>query len=147
MESIIRALVVYLVLLIVFRFSGKRSLSETTSFDLILLLIISETIQQALIDGDNSITNALLLVLTLVGADVVLSLVKQKSSFVERWVDGMPLVVVKDGAMIKDRADRERIDESDILEAARELHGLERLDDVKYAVLERGGNITIVPKK
>ena len=147
MESIIRALVVYLVLLIVFRFSGKRSLSETTSFDLILLLIISETIQQALVDGDNSITNALLLVLTLVGADVVLSLVKQKSSFVERWVDGMPLVVVKDGAMIKDRADHERIDESDILEAARELQGLERLDDVKYAVLERGGNITIVPKK
>ena len=60
MDSVIRGLVVYLVLLIVFRFSGKRTLAQTTTFDLVLLLIISETIQQALLDNDNSMTNGLL---------------------------------------------------------------------------------------
>ena len=146
MESIIRGLVVYSFLLIVFRLSGKRSLSETSSFDLVLLLIISETVQQALVDSDHSLVNAALLVLTLVGADVLLSVLKQSSKAVERWVDGVPVIILKDGQMLKDRADRERVDEADILEAAREQRGLERLDQIKYAVLERGGQISVVAK-
>jgi uncharacterized membrane protein YcaP (DUF421 family) len=146
MESIIRGLVVYFFLLIVFRLSGKRSLSETSSFDLVLLLIISETVQQALVDSDHSLVNAALLVLTLVGADVLLSVLKQSSKGVERWVDGVPVIILKDGQMLKDRADRERVDEADILEAAREQRGLERLDQIKYAVLERGGQISVVAK-
>jgi uncharacterized membrane protein YcaP (DUF421 family) len=146
MESIIRGLVVYFFPLIVFRLSGKRSLSETSSFDLVLLLIISETVQQALVDSDHSLVNAALLVLTLVGADVLLSVLKQSSKGVERWVDGVPVIILKDGQMLKDRADRERVDEADILEAAREQRGLERLDQIKYAVLERGGQISVVAK-
>jgi uncharacterized membrane protein YcaP (DUF421 family) len=144
MESIVRGLAVYLFVLIVFRFAGKRSLSEASSFDLVLLLIISETVQQALVDSDNSLTNALLLVLTLVGADVVLSVVKQRHPRVERLLDGVPVIVMKDGKLLHDRANRERIDEEDILEAAREQRGLERLDQIKFAVLERGGKITVI---
>lgn len=146
MESIVRGLAIYVILLIVFRLAGKRTLSETSSFDLILLLIISETVQQALIDSDNSIVNAALLVLTLVGADVLLSLVKQRQPWVEQLLDGTPVIVMKDGVLLKDRADRERIDEQDILEAAREQRGLERLDQIKFAVLERGGKITVIAK-
>jgi uncharacterized membrane protein YcaP (DUF421 family) len=146
MESIVRGLVIYTILLVVFRLAGKRTLSETSSFDLILLLIISETVQQALIDSDNSITNAALLVLTLVGADVLLSILKQRVPSIERLLDGSPVIVMQDGVLLHDRADRERIDEQDILEAAREQRGLERLDQIKFAVLERGGKITVIAR-
>jgi uncharacterized membrane protein YcaP (DUF421 family) len=145
MDSVIRGLIVYIVLLLIFRLSGKRILSQTTTFDMVLLLIISETIQQALIDTDNSVTNGLILVLTLVGADIGLSLLKQRSPAFDRLMEGAPLIILEDGRAIKERMDKERVDEEDILEAARKLQGLERLEQIKYAVLERNGDITIVP--
>ena len=92
-------------------------------------------------------TNGALLVLTLVGLDILLSLVKQWSPAADAWIDGLPIVVARDGQLLKDRMNRERVDEADILEAARELQGLEGLDQIQYAVLEKGGKITIVPKQ
>jgi len=145
MESVIRGLVVYFFLLVVFRISGKRTISEATSFELVLLLIISETTQQAMVDSDHSITNAFLLIVTLIGTSIVLSVLKHKVPSLERWLEGLPFVLVEGGKMHKDRMGKARIDESDILEAARKLEGLERLEQVKYAVVERGGEITIVP--
>ena len=64
----------------------------------------------------------------------------------DRAIEGLPLVIVDNGILLTDRIKRERLDESEILAAARELHGLERMDDIKYAVLERSGGITIIPK-
>jgi uncharacterized membrane protein YcaP (DUF421 family) len=145
MESVVRALLVYIFLLLVFRISGKRTLSQATNFDLVLLLIISETVQQAMVDDDHSLTNGMLLILTLVGASIGLSLLKQRFPRVDAIIDGVPLVIVADGRLLHDRMDRERVDEGDLLEAARQAHGLERLDQIKYAVLERNGEITIVP--
>jgi uncharacterized membrane protein YcaP (DUF421 family) len=146
MESVVRGLVTYLFLLVVFRVAGKRTLSETSSFDLVLLLIISETTQQAMVNNDHSLTNGAILVLTLVGVDILLSLIKQSLPAVEVWMDGMPVVIVRDGQPLKDRMNRERVDEADILEAARKRMGLESLEQIKYAVLEKGGDITIVPR-
>ena len=146
MESVIRGLLVYFFLLIVFRISGKQTLSETSNFDLVLLLIISETTQQAMVDNDHSMTNAALLILTLVGAAVLLSVIKQWSPTVDRWIDGMAVVLIKEGKLEHQRMNRERVDENDILEAAREQQGLESIGQIKFAVLERGGKITVVPK-
>jgi uncharacterized membrane protein YcaP (DUF421 family) len=146
MASIIRALGTYLFLLLVFRSTGKRSLAEITSFDAVLLLIISEAIQQALIDTDNSMTNAFLIVLTLVGADLVLQKMALHSERVDKLLNGAPLVLVEEGKVLHDRMKNVRVSEDDIMEAARAAHGLERLDQVKYAVLERSGGITVVPR-
>jgi uncharacterized membrane protein YcaP (DUF421 family) len=146
MEAIIRAAVVYLFLLLIFRISGKRTLAETSSFDLVLLLIISETTQQAMVDSDHSMTNAALLILTLVGLDVLLSFIKQWFPTAEAWLDGLPLIILRDGKPIQSRMNRERVDEADILEAAREKFGIEQIEDVKYAVLEKHGDITIIPQ-
>lgn len=146
MESVIRGLLVYFFLLIVFRISGKRTLSEASTFDLVLLLIISETTQQAMVDNDHSMTNAAILILTLVGSSVAMSLVKQWSPAVDRWMEGVPLIVVKDGKLLHDAMNQERVDENDILEAARELQGLESVSQIRYAVLERDGKITIIPQ-
>jgi uncharacterized membrane protein YcaP (DUF421 family) len=146
MESVVRGLITYLFLLVVFRVAGKRTLSETTNFDLVLLLIISETTQQAMVNDDHSMTNGAILILTLVAVDIGLSLLKQSSPAAEKWLDGTPLVIVKDGRPLKDRMDQERVDEEDVLEAAREQEGLESLDQIKFAVLERSGRISVVPK-
>ena len=147
MDSILRGAVVYLILLVLFRISGKRSLAQITTFDFVLLLIIAEAIQQAMIGEDNSMANAFLVVLTLLGLDVGMSLLKQRSPTIDRWLDDVPLVIVEDGRPLKNRMDKERVDEADILSAARELQGLERMDQIKYAVLERSGGITIIPKQ
>jgi uncharacterized membrane protein YcaP (DUF421 family) len=146
MESVIRAAVVYVVLLILFRIAGKRALTEVTSFDLVLLLIISEATQQAMIDNDNSMTNAFLLVTTLIFLNIVFSLIAHRWKGFEKLVEDVPLVILKDGKPIREYLDKERVDEGEILEAARANEGLERLDQIKYAILERTGQITIVPK-
>lgn len=146
MDSVLRALVVYGFLLVVFRAAGKRSVAEITTFDFVLLLIISEAVQEALIDGDASMTNAFVLILTLVGADILISVLKQRWRGFDRIVDGSPLVVMADGELLHERMRKARVDEADILSAARATHGLERLDQIKFAVLERNGGISIVPK-
>lgn len=145
MESIIRAVCVYVFLLIVFRIAGKRTLSEISTFDLVLLLIISETTQQAMVGDDPSMTNAALLILTLVGGEIVLSSLKQWIPKLDAILEPTPVVLAKDGKLYTDRMNRERVDTSDVLEAARSQLGLERLDQIKAAVLEKGGTISIIP--
>ena len=147
MQSVVRAAVVYLMLLLVFRVSGNRSIGQITAFDFVLLLIISEAIQQAMITTDYSVTNAFLIVVTLVGLDIMMSLWKQKSERVARILDGVPVLVVENGRIHQDRMQKERVDESDILAAAREKHGLERMDQIKHAIVEASGGITIVPNR
>ena len=146
MDSILRGVIVYLFLLIVFRIAGKRTLSEATAFDLVLLLIISETTQQAMVDNDHSMTNGALLVLTLVGTDILLSLLKQRLPFLDPILDGTAVILMRDGQVLEDRLTRERVDKNEILEAARIQLGIESLDEVKLAVLERGGDISIIPR-
>ena len=147
MQSVFRATAVYLFLLLVFRVSGNRSIGQITAFDFVLLLIISEAIQQAMITSDYSVTNAFLLVVTLVGLDIMMSLWKQRSQRVAKILDGVPVVVVEDGKLHHERMKKERVDEEDILTAARELHGLERMDQIKHAVVEASGGISIVPQR
>src|SRR5688500_886910 len=109
MDTVIRGVTIYLVLLLIFRISGKRSLAQTTPFDLVLTLIISEAIQQALLDSDNSMTNGVLLVFTLVGFDILLSLVKQRSERIAKLLEGTPVIVVEEGKQHPVYMERERI--------------------------------------
>jgi len=145
MESVLRGLVVYLFLLVVFRISGKRTLSQTTTFDLVLLLIISETTQQAMVDSDHSITNGFLLITTLVGTSILLGFLKQKFPKLDLLLEGQPMLIVNKGQLVREVMDKAHVDEEDILNAARANHGLERMSQIKYAILERDGNISIVP--
>lgn len=146
MDSVLRAVAIYVILLVIFRISGKRSLAQITTFDFVLLLIIGEATQQALLGEDFSMTNAFVVIVTLVGVDIGLSLLKGRSKTLERVMDDLPLVIVEDGRPLQARMDKARIDQSDVLTAARELQGLERMDQIKYAVLERNGGISIIPR-
>lgn len=146
MDSVIRAAVVYLVLLVLFRLAGKRALSETTTFDLVLLLIISEAVQQAMIDGDDSMTNALVVVTTLVGMNIFIGWLACRYRAFNRLVENVPLVIVENGKPLRDHMRKSHVEDADVMTAARENHGIERMDQIKYAVLERSGGISIIPK-
>lgn len=147
MDSVIRAMAIYVILLVIFRVSGKRSLAQITTFDFVLLLVVSEATQQAMLGDDFSMTNATLAILTLVGLDVVLSIMQHRFPRLGMLVDSVPLVLVSDGEVQQERMDKLRISEGDILEAARDKQGLERMEQIKYAVLERTGAISIVPRQ
>mgnify|MGYP001124158055 CR=1 FL=1 len=145
MDAVFRASIMYLFLLIIFRITGKRTLGQSTTFDFVLLLIIGEATQQALLGNDFSLTNAVIVITTLVLIDVGIAFWKQRSQTMDKLLDGMPLVIVDNGEPLKERMDRVRIDEEDILSAARRTQGLERMEQIKYAVLERSGDISIIP--
>jgi uncharacterized membrane protein YcaP (DUF421 family) len=147
MDLVIRGIAVYLFLLVIFRISGKRSLRNATTFDFVLLLIVAETTQQALVGDDASVTGAALLIVVLVGTDILLSLVKRWSPRMDRLLEGQPLVILRNGVPLRERMHVERVDEEDILSAARVTQGLERLEQIKRAVLERNGAISIVPRR
>lgn len=146
MDTVIRGVFIYMFLLVVFRISGKRTLASISTFDFVLVLILSETVQQGLIEADSSITNAVLLVLTLGGIDILFSELKARFPKLARLIDSTPVVVVKDGQILPRPMKKERVDEADILTAAREQQGISRLDEIAYAIVEETGHISIVPK-
>ena len=147
MDAVLRAFAIYLFLMVIFRIAGKRSLAQITTFDFVLLLVIGEATQQALLGNDFSMTNGAIAIVTLIGLDIGFSLLQQRFPGIGPWIDDVPLLLVEDGKMLRKRMDKSRISEADILHAARTSQGLERMDQIKYAVLERTGEISIIPKQ
>ena len=145
MDSVLRSAAVYLFVLIVFRISGKRSMSQITTFDFILLLIIGEATQQALLGNDFSIINAWVVIGTLITLELMFSKVEGTWPAFGRVVGSLPVVVVENGKLLEARAKQEGVTMAEILEAGREKHGLERLEQFKYAILERHGGISVIP--
>ncbi|MGL6244474.1 DUF421 domain-containing protein [Pseudomonas sp.] len=145
MDSVLRAVAIYLVLMVLFKIAGRRSLAELTTFDLVLLMVIGEATQQALLGDDFSLTNAVLVIVTLIAIDVGFSLVKQRSSWFSRLVDGGPTVIVENGHLLRKRMHHARLVEEDILEAARSSQGVLSIDQIKFAIIERNGKISVIP--
>lgn len=147
MDPVLRSLAIYTFLLVVFRLAGKRTLADITPFDLVLLLIIGEATSQGLLGDEHSVTNAVVVVTTLVVVDVLVSLAKQHVPALARVTEGVPLLLVDDGELLHERMDRARVDEHDLLEAARTSQGIGSLAEIRYAVLERNGVISIIPRR
>jgi len=147
MESVLRGIAIYFVLLLVTRLSGRRTLAQVTPFDFVLLLIVAETTQQALLGDDFSITNAMISIVTLFVADILLSHLKQRSGRAAAILDGTPVVLISEGKVDAEALRRSRIGLDDILESARQQHGLARLDQIEHVVLEVGGSLSIIPKQ
>jgi uncharacterized membrane protein YcaP (DUF421 family) len=145
MDSVIKATVVYFTLWAIIRVSGRRTLGEMTAFDFVLFMIIGGSTQRAITGQDYSLTNALLLVATFVALDIGLSIVELKWPAMRRILNAMPMILVENGSLMADRMRRARITEDNILASARRLNGLERIDQIKFAILEASGEITIVP--
>lgn len=146
MESVLRALAIYLVLMLLMRLAGKRSLANISSFDLVLLLVISEATQQALLGDDFSATTAIIVITTLVAVDRLSDYLGFRFPTFSKATESKPMILVQDGEPLKHRLRRVHVNESDILQSARQSQGLERMEQIKYAVLETSGGISIIPR-
>ncbi|HSX71186.1 MAG TPA: YetF domain-containing protein [Pseudomonas sp.] len=146
MDAVLRAAAIYIALLILFKLAGRRSLAQLTTFDFVLLLIIGEATQQALLGEDFSVTNAVLVIMTLIALDVGASLLKRRSERIAYLLDGSPTIVVENGVALEERLAKARLRLEDIMESARES-GLERVEQIKFAIIERNGKISIIPRE
>ncbi|BCA55985.1 DUF421 domain-containing protein [Nitrospira sp. KM1] len=146
MDSIIRGVTVYVFLLVIFRIAGRRTLGNMTNFDFVLVLIISEAAQNAMTGDDFSVINGMLVISTLVGLNILLSYMKLRLPRLERVIEGMPLILVKDSRPQRELMKKARVDEEDILSSARENYGLGTMEQIRYAILETNGSISIIPK-
>ncbi len=145
MDIVIRAAIVFFLILLLTRVVGKRELSSMEPFDLILLVVIGDLVQQGVTQQDNSLTGAALAVATIALLTVFVSLLSVRSRRMRRVFVGAPLVRVSDGEIIDQNLRRVRLTVEELAAEAR-LQQVASLDDVRFAVLETGGKISIIPK-
>lgn len=143
LEKVLRSAVVYLFLLVAFRLAGKRQLGQMTPFDLVVLLIISNVVQNALIGNDNSLGGGLLgaTVILLLNAGVAWLTFRHKR--VERVVEHTPTILVKHGQILRENLRRERLSLPE-LRAALRREGVVSLRNVRYAILEEDGHLSVI---
>ena len=146
MDIAIRGVAVYCFLYLLTRVIGRRELSSLEPFDLILLIVIGDAVQQGLTQDDYSVTGALIVVGTFALLQVFVSYVSFRFEGLRPMLDGEPIVIVQDGRVIEGNARRERLTLDDIAEAAR-LQQIASLEDVQWAVLETSGELTFIEKQ
>ncbi len=144
-EKVIRPVLVYLFLVVVIRLAGRRQLAQLNSFDLVVLMMLANTVQNATIGNDNSMVGGLIGVsaLLLVNALVVRFLYRRPQ--IDRLLEGEPVTLIKNGELVRDNLNHEAITEEELMEAVRK-QGLGTLGQVEEAVLETGGVISVVPR-
>src|SRR2546427_3285320 len=144
-EIILRTAVVYVVVLVLLRAAGKRELGQMSPVDLVVILVISNAVQNAMTGGDNSLIGGIIAATTLVAVNTGFSRVGHRVPYLKHLFEREPTVLVEGGKLIKRNLERENVEEDELLMAARE-HGIEELAGVDAAYLERDGSISIIPK-
>jgi len=145
-EFILRAVVVYVVVLGMVRLSGKRPLGQITPFDVLLVVLLGNAVQNALLGTDTSLGGGLLLAATLILLNYGVGWVSTRSRRIERLVEGEPVVIALDGRLFDAVLRREQVTRADF-EAAMRQQGRLGVEDVELALLEINGHITIIPRK
>jgi uncharacterized membrane protein YcaP (DUF421 family) len=145
LELVLRSVLVYAAFLAALRFSGKRELGQFTIFDLALVLLAANALQPAITGSDASIPGAIIIVVTLFALNNLVALARRKSATARRILDVAPTTIATDGHWDVAAFESEGLDDEDLQAALRE-HGMDDVADVKLAVLEHDGSISIVPK-
>jgi uncharacterized membrane protein YcaP (DUF421 family) len=141
-ELILRGIVVYLVLFALLRLIGKKHVGELSPFDLVVLLVISETVDGSLIGDDTSLTGGLISAATLVAVVQFVGYLTWRFRSVERFVDGEPRILVRHGHVCDHALRSEQVTRAELMEALRR-EGRSSLGTIRYAVLETDGSITL----
>lgn len=143
MNVILRSAAAYFILLVAVRLIGRRTTSQMAPFDLIVLFLVAGATITAVLGEDRSMVAAFTAIGTIGLMHLFVSWAKSRSDLVGRWVDGTPVVIFENGIWHQDRLRQLRIDRNDVMAAAR-ARGLPSLDAIRYAIVERGGTISIV---
>ena len=145
-EFILRAVIVYVVVLVMVRLAGKRTLGQFTPFDMLLLVLLGNAVQNALLGQDTSLGGGLLLALTLIVLNYFVGWITTRSPAVERMIEGEPVVLARHGHVLQKVLQRELVSKADFAKAMRDA-GCDDVEEVDLALLETNGHITIILKK
>ena len=143
---ILRAVIVYVFLLVLLRITGKRQVGQLAPFDLVLLLVLSNAVQNAMNGGDNSVLGGLISAVTLVAINYAVGRATYKSKKLEALIEGRPEVLIHNGKLFTDVMEREQLTHHE-LNAALRAAGCASVEDVHYALLENNGQISVQLRK
>ena len=146
MDIVFRGIFVFVFLYVLMRMMGRRELSSLEPFDLILLIVLGDLIQQGLTQDDYSVTGAVIAVGTIASLQVLTSWGAFRFPWMRRALDGHPIVLVEDGKVIEKNLRRERLTRDDLNAQAR-ISQIASLDEVQWAIFEPSGTISFIPKK
>lgn len=143
---VLRATAIYALVMVLIRVSGKRAVGQFTPFDLVMLILIGNAVQNGINGGDNSLTGAAIMATTLIGLNYGVAFITSRSRHVERIVEGEPVVLARDGKLFEGVLRRELVSRDDFRESLR-MNGIEDVSDVELALLETNGSISVVKKR
>ncbi|MEN1956123.1 YetF domain-containing protein [Luteimonas sp. MJ204] len=144
-EFVLRAVIVYFILLLMLRVSGKRTVGQFTPFDLLVVILLGTAVQNSLIGEDVSLLGGLILAVTLIGCNWLVGFVTARSERLDRLIEGSPVLLARDGELFTRVLRAEGLSRPDIDEALRD-NGLSDIADAVLVTLEVDGTITVVPR-
>jgi uncharacterized membrane protein YcaP (DUF421 family) len=145
MDLVIRATVVFFFIFLVTRIAGRRELSSLEPFDVILLVVLGDLVQQGITQSDQSVTGTLTVISTITLLSVAVSWASFRSGKLRLATEGEPIILVQDGQIIERNLRRERLTRGDLEEEARRQQ-VGALSDIRWAILEKEGSISVIPK-
>lgn len=143
---VIRAIAIYVLVMALMRISGKRAVGQFTPFDLVLLILLGNAVQNGINGGDNSLTGALVMACTLIAINYAVAWMSSRHPRFERVVEGEPVVLARDGQCFPHVLRRELVSQSDF-EAALRLEGVAGVEDVAIVLLETDGRISVIRRE
>lgn len=145
-EFILRGVIIYVFLVVLLRLTGKRQVGQMAPFDLVLLLVLSNAVQNAMNGGDNSIVGGIISAVTLVGVNWLVGLLTYKSKRIEAVVEGRPELLLHNGKLFPQVLEQARLTRHELMNALREA-GCSSMEDARAVFLENDGKISVIPKK
>lgn len=145
-ELVFRGAIVYVFLLILLRITGKRQIGQLAPFDLVLLLVLSNAVQNSMNGGDNSLVGGLISATTLIALNFAVARATHKNKWLEAAVEGRPQIIVHNGELFQDAMEKARLTHHELDSALRRA-GCGCIEDVHTAILENSGSISVVPKR
>ena len=142
----LRAVAIYVLVMVLVRVSGKRAVGQFTPFDLVLLILIGNAVQNGINGGDNSLTGAAIMATTLIALNYGVALLTSRSRRAEQWVEGVPVVLARDGKVFERVLREQLVSDADFHKALR-MHDVVSVSDVALALLETNGSISVVPRQ
>lgn len=142
-EIAVRTVLVYGAVLIGLRLAGKREIGQMTPFDLVVILLVANAVQNAMVGPDSSLTGGIISAGTLVSVNYLVSRIRDRVPWLRRAIEGQPTLLIRDGAMLEHNLAREHVDREEVLMALRE-HGIDEIGQVRAAILETDGSISVV---
>jgi len=144
-EFVLRGIIIYVFLIALLRLTGKRQVGQLAPFDLVLLLVLSNAVQNAMNGGDNSVIGGMISAVTLVGVNWIVGVLTYRSKKLEALVEGRPDVLIRDGKLFQQTLEKAKLTHHELMTALREA-GCASVEEVRAALLENDGSISVIPK-